>query len=45
MVAAELIVIAWVRKHFQRVSLWKSLIQVTLGGAVVLAIGVALGTA
>jgi VIT1/CCC1 family predicted Fe2+/Mn2+ transporter len=45
LVAAELIVIAWVRKRFQRVSLWKSLVQVTLGGAVVLAIGVALGTA
>ena len=37
--------IAWVRKRFQRVSLLKSLIQVTLGGAVVIAIGVALGTA
>jgi erythrin-vacuolar iron transport family protein len=45
LVAAELVLIAWVRKRFQRVSLWKSLIQVTLGGVVVLAIGVALGTA
>jgi VIT1/CCC1 family predicted Fe2+/Mn2+ transporter len=45
LVAFELVVIAWVRKRFQRVSLIKSLIQVTLGGAVVLAIGVALGTA
>jgi erythrin-vacuolar iron transport family protein len=45
LVAFELVVIAWVRKRFQRVSLVKSLIQVTLGGAVVLAIGVALGTA
>jgi erythrin-vacuolar iron transport family protein len=45
LVAVELVVIAWVRKRFQRVSLWKSLIQVTVGGAVVLAIGVALGTA
>lgn len=44
-VAVELVVIAWVRKRFQRVSLVKSLIQVTLGGAVVIAIGVALGTA
>ena len=44
-VAIELVVIAWVRKRFQRVSLLKSLIQVTLGGVVVIAIGVALGTA
>jgi hypothetical protein len=44
-VAVELVVIAWVRKRFQRVSLVKSLIQVTLGGIVVIAIGVALGTA
>jgi hypothetical protein len=44
-VAIELVVIAWVRKRFQRVSLLKSLIQVTLGGAIVIAIGVALGTA
>ena len=44
-VAFELVLIAWVRKRFQRVSLVKSLIQVTLGGAVVIAIGVALGTA
>ena len=43
-VAVELVVIAWVRKRFQNVSLVKSLIQVTLGG-VVIAIGVALGTA
>jgi hypothetical protein len=44
-VAVELVAIAWVRKRFQRVSLVKSLIQVTLGGAVVIAVGVALGTA
>src|SRR3954449_13238045 len=31
-VAAELLLIAWVRKHFQKVSLHQSLIQVTLGG-------------
>lgn len=45
LVAGELLLIAWVRKRFQNVSLVKSLIQVTLGGAVVIAIGVALGTA
>ena len=44
-VACELLAIAWVRKRFQNVSLVKSLIQVTLGGIVVIAIGVALGTA
>jgi len=44
-VAVELVVIAWVRKRFQNVSLVKSLVQVTLGGVVVIAIGVALGTA
>ena len=44
-VVIELVVIAWVRKRFQNVSLVKSLIQVTLGGVVVIAIGVALGTA
>jgi VIT1/CCC1 family predicted Fe2+/Mn2+ transporter len=44
-VATELLVIAWVRKRFQDVSLVKSLVQVTVGGIVVIAIGVALGTA
>ena len=45
MVAAELVVIAWVRKRFQRVSLAKSLIQVTLGGVLVAAVGFIVGHA
>jgi VIT1/CCC1 family predicted Fe2+/Mn2+ transporter len=44
-VAAELLVIAFVRKRFQRVSMSQSLIQVTLGGALVALVGVALGHA
>src|SRR5881275_75047 len=32
-VCAELLLIAWVRKRFQNVSLRQSLVQVTLGGA------------
>lgn len=42
-VACELLLIAWVRKRFQSVSLHHSLIQVTLGGAVVIAVGVLVG--
>src|SRR3954454_349630 len=42
-VACELFAIAWVRKRFQRVSLANSLIQVTLGGALVAAVGYAVG--
>lgn len=44
-VAVELFVIAWVRSHFLRVSMRSSLVVVTLGGALVLAIGVAIGSA
>jgi erythrin-vacuolar iron transport family protein len=44
-VASELLVIAWVRKRFLRVSLASSLVQVTLGGIVVAAVGVAIGNA
>ncbi|MBV9805154.1 MAG: hypothetical protein JO130_18285 [Solirubrobacterales bacterium] len=44
-VAIELFVIAWVRYRFLKVSLRSSLIVVTLGGAIVLAIGVAIGSA
>src|SRR3954469_18032185 len=44
-VAVELLVIAWVRKRFQNVSLRQSLIQVTLGGALVAAVGIILGHA
>jgi erythrin-vacuolar iron transport family protein len=44
-VATELCAIAWVRKRYQRVSLSRSLIQVTAGGATVAAVGVLLGQA
>ncbi len=44
-VAIELFVIAWVRYRFLHVSLRSSLIVVTLGGAIVLAIGVLIGNA
>lgn len=42
-VAFELFAIAWVRFRFLEVSLRSSLIVVTLGGAIVLAIGVGVG--
>lgn len=42
-VAIELIVIAVIRKRYLRVSLAQSLIQVTLGGVVVAAVGVLVG--
>ena len=44
-VAAELLAIAWIRKRFQKVSLRLSLIQVTLGGAMVAAVGFIVGHA
>jgi VIT1/CCC1 family predicted Fe2+/Mn2+ transporter len=44
-VACELLAIAWVRKRFQNVSLANSLIQVTIGGAMVAGVGFALGHA
>jgi VIT1/CCC1 family predicted Fe2+/Mn2+ transporter len=44
-VAAELLLIAVVRKRFQQVSLGQSLIQVTLGGVLVALVGVILGHA
>jgi VIT1/CCC1 family predicted Fe2+/Mn2+ transporter len=42
-VACELVLIAWIRKRFQNVSLRTSLIQVTLGGALVAFVGYAIG--
>jgi VIT1/CCC1 family predicted Fe2+/Mn2+ transporter len=42
-VACELLVIAWIRKRFQKVSLRTSLIQVTLGGALVALVGYLVG--
>jgi VIT1/CCC1 family predicted Fe2+/Mn2+ transporter len=43
-VAIELVTIAWVRHRFLKVSLGSSLLTVTMGGAIVLAIGVAIGS-
>lgn len=44
-VAIELVTIAWVRHRFLHVTLRSSLLVVTLGGVIVLAIGVAIGSA
>jgi erythrin-vacuolar iron transport family protein len=44
-VGIELVTIAWIRKRFQNVSLHQSLIQVTLGGIMVAAVGFAVGHA
>jgi VIT1/CCC1 family predicted Fe2+/Mn2+ transporter len=44
-VATELLLIAWIRKRFQKVSFRVSLVQVTLGGVTVAAVGVAVGHA
>jgi VIT1/CCC1 family predicted Fe2+/Mn2+ transporter len=43
-VACELFTIAWVRNRFMHVSLRSSLIGVTLGGAIVVGIGAAVGS-
>ena len=45
MVGFELLAIAWVRKRFLRVSLAGSLVQVTLGGAIVAGMGILVGHA
>jgi VIT1/CCC1 family predicted Fe2+/Mn2+ transporter len=42
-VGCELVLIALIRKRYQQVSLRQSLIQVTLGGALVAAVGIVLG--
>jgi erythrin-vacuolar iron transport family protein len=44
-VAFELVAIAWIRKRFLEVSLYHSLVQVTIGGLIVAAVGVAVGHA
>jgi VIT1/CCC1 family predicted Fe2+/Mn2+ transporter len=44
-VSVELVVIAWVRRRFLNVALRTSLIQVTLGGVIVAAVGVIVGHA
>jgi erythrin-vacuolar iron transport family protein len=44
-VAMELIAIAWVRRRFLQVPLHRSLVQVTMGGCVVAALGALMGHA
>jgi hypothetical protein len=44
-VAFELLLIAWIRKRFQKVSFRMSLVQVTIGGITVAAVGAAVGHA
>ena len=44
-VSIELVVIAWVRKRFLGVALRTSLVQITLGGLIVAAVGVIVGHA
>lgn len=44
-VAFELVAIAWVRKRFQQIPPSQSLVQVTLAGAVVVFVGIAVGHA
>jgi hypothetical protein len=44
-VACELVMIAWVRRRFLSVPLSRSLAQVTMGGAIVVAVGVIVGSA
>jgi hypothetical protein len=44
-VGAELVAIAWIRRRFLSVPLTQSLLQVTLAGAMVAAVGVAVGQA
>jgi VIT1/CCC1 family predicted Fe2+/Mn2+ transporter len=44
-VGAELVAIAWIRRRFLSVPLSQSLLQVTLAGAMVAAVGVAVGQA
>jgi hypothetical protein len=44
-VAFELFAIAWIRNRFLNVSMRSSLLVVTVGGAIVLAIGVGIGSA
>jgi VIT1/CCC1 family predicted Fe2+/Mn2+ transporter len=42
-VSIELLAIAWIRRRFLSVPLGRSLVQVTLGGAIVAGVGVAIG--
>lgn len=43
-VGIELIAIAWIRYHFMETPFWKSVVQVVLGGLLVLGVGIAFGS-
>ena len=43
-VSVELVAIAWIRRRYLAVSLTRSLIQVTLGGVIVVAVGIIIGS-
>ena len=43
-VGVELILIAWIRYHFMETPFWKSVVQVVLGGLLVLGVGIAFGS-
>lgn len=44
-VGLELIAIAYIREHYFRIPLWKSALQVAIGGSLVLAAGILIGAA
>lgn len=44
-VGVELILIVWIRYHFMETPFWKSVVQVVLGGLLVLGVGIAFGSA
>lgn len=43
-VGVELVVISWIRFHFMQTPFWKSVVQVMLGGLLVLGVGIAFGS-
>jgi hypothetical protein len=44
-VGIELVAIAWIRRHYMKSPLGRTLLQVVFGGALVFAIGMFLGSA
>ena len=44
-IGLELFAVAWIRQRYLGIALWRSLIQVTLGGILVAVVGVSLGHA
>ncbi len=43
-VAFELVIIAYVRYRYMQMSFWKSIVQVVIGGAAVVAAGILIGS-